>query len=142
MVLTYAVASWSLTLGSFVPRKAQREEKVITAFIENWKEIGSWFWFIWITWWLFLILSIFRGQIGVKVGPETKNFGYFKLGPKMDQICKFWMHSIWVKIETFEGFFRNCVYPIGRIPLVKTYHRYIYLNKVFHLAKPWGVKWA
>ena len=38
-------------------KKAQIEEKVIIVFIDTWKEIGSWFWLIWIAWWLNFFLE-------------------------------------------------------------------------------------
>ena len=44
----------------FYSKKKQIEQKVIIVFTENWKEIGLWFWHIWIARWLFLILAIFR----------------------------------------------------------------------------------
>ena len=46
-------------------------------------------------------------------------FSGSKLGPKMNQNCKLWVHSIWAKIHNFEGFFKHCVCLIGRIPLAK-----------------------
>ena len=44
------------------------------------------------------------------------------------QNCKLCVCSIWVKIQNFEGFFWSKL--IAKI----------YLNKVFHLTKSWGVK--
>ena len=42
-------------------KKVQIEQKVIIVFFEIWKEIGLWFWIIWIVSRLFLISAIFRG---------------------------------------------------------------------------------
>ena len=72
---------WHLKLGpksnkwseSIIPitrlyrKKAQIEQNIIIVFIESWKEIELWFWFIWIARWLFLI---------VEVGPKNWNFVY------------------------------------------------------------------
>ena len=59
------------------PKKAQTTQRLIIDSIENWKDIGPSFWLIWITWWVFLIPVIFRGQIGVKVGPKSQNLGQY-----------------------------------------------------------------
>ena len=37
----------------------------------------------------------------------------------MDQNCKLWVHSIWSKIQNFEGFLKHCVSLTGRLPLFK-----------------------
>ena len=42
-----------------------------------------------------------------------------KLGPKMDQNCKLWVHFISAKTQNFEGFFRHCVSLTGRLTLFK-----------------------
>ena len=41
------------------------------------------------------------------------------IGPKIDQNCKSWVLSIGTKIQNFEGFFKRCIFLIGRLPLVK-----------------------
>ena len=46
-------------------------------------------------------------------------FSSVKLDAKMDQNCKLWVHSIWAKIQNFEGFFKHCVSLTGRLPLFK-----------------------
>ena len=69
------MTSWSLNICT--QKKNQIEKKVIIVFIENWKEVGPWFWLVWIAWWLFLILAIFRGQTGVKVGPKNQTLDTF-----------------------------------------------------------------
>ena len=51
-------------------------------------------------------------------------FSDSKLGPKMNQNCK--LGSIWIKIQTFEGISNHCVCLTGWLPLVKTYHRYVF----------------
>ena len=54
---------WPLHLWHWAhlyPKKNKKEQKVITVFTENWRKIRPWFWFIWITWWLLLVLTIFR----------------------------------------------------------------------------------
>ena len=66
------MSSWFLALGPFV---AQTEQKEIIVFIENWKEIGTWFWLNWIAWWLFFISAIFRGKIEVKIERKTQTLG-------------------------------------------------------------------
>ena len=80
VVLTYAVTAWSLTMSPIVPKKAQTTQRLIIDSIENWKDIGPSFWLIWITWWVFLIPVIFRGQVGVKVQPKSQN---------LDQYCHY-----------------------------------------------------
>ena len=58
------------------PKKAQIEQKVITVFNENSKEIGPWF--IWIIWWIFLTGHFQEVNWG-QVGPKTlKTLGTFK----------------------------------------------------------------
>ena len=37
----------------------------------------------------------------------------------MDENCKLWVHYISAKIKQFEGFFKYCVYLIGRLPVIK-----------------------
>ena len=49
--------------------------KEIIIFIKNWKEIEPWLILFWIAHWLFLILTIFRGWIRVKVGPKKHILG-------------------------------------------------------------------
>ena len=61
-------------------QKSPNSTKLIIVFIENWKEIGPWFWRIWITcFW-------FRPYLGSK------------LGSKLDQTLKLWISPLTVKI--------------------------------------------
>ena len=51
----------------------------------------------------------------------------------MDQNCKLWVHSIYAKIQNFEGFFKHCICLIGRLPLVETSAR---LNNILGSKGP------
>ena len=65
-------------------KKAQIEQKVIIVFIENWKEIGPWFWMIWIARWVGLFpelitLSDFGHLQGLNWGQsliKNSDFGH------------------------------------------------------------------
>ena len=70
---------------------------------------------------IFLRVQFFRNS-GFK---QYFWFSGSKLGPKTNQNCNLFVRSILVKTQTFEGFFKHCVCLIGRLSLVKTYHRYI-----------------
>ena len=65
-------------------------------------------------------------------------FSGSKLAPKMNQICNLWVHSIWVKIQTFEVFFKYCVCLIGRLPLIKISAR---LNNIWRSNAQNPYKW-
>ena len=50
-------SKWSesiIPITHLYQKKAQIEQNAIIVFIESWKEIRLWFWFIWIAKWLFL----------------------------------------------------------------------------------------
>ena len=75
-----------LALGPFVPKEAQIERKFIIVFIKNWKEIGPWFWFIWVIGWLFLILAFWPssgGKLEPKLDQNFKNVGTLKFSVKI-----------------------------------------------------------
>ena len=75
-----------LTLGPFVPKEAQIERKFIIVLIENWKEIGPWFWFIWVIRWLFLILAFWPssgGKLEPKLNQNFKNLSTLKFSVKI-----------------------------------------------------------
>ena len=76
---------------------------------------------LWYFWDVGLILfGIFRCSFCINFGFEQFSwFSIGKLGTKIDQNCKLWVHFIWAKIQNFEGFFKRCVSLTGRLPLFK-----------------------
>ena len=87
------------TYYPFVPEKNPNRENVIIVFIESWKEIGPWFWFIWIARGLFLIWVNFRGQIRVKVGPKTETLCTSLVSVKI-QVFQNALNSICTNLRT------------------------------------------
>ena len=70
----------------------------------------------------------------VKVSAKSNNIWGSK-GPKIPRTIPY--HGYWINTKNLENFkFHNCICYTD-----ETYHRYIYiyLNKVFHLVKSWGV---
>ena len=106
-----------MTLGSFIPRKAQIEQKFIV-FIENWKEIGPKFLLIWIAQWVFLILVIFRGYIEVKAGQKKQTLGTVKILGRNSSFSKsFKWHLynykdyLWLKFQVYLTLFTGVIAP-------------------------------